>query len=111
MKKTFLFLLVICFSLGLLQYGCMVKKEESSSVAIEKSQTLTSVQEKSSYLIGQAKAFYNAKEYQQAIDTAKYILSNIDENSMQAKDIIEKAKKELEALVKSKAEEMKNILK
>jgi len=89
----------------------MVKKEESSSQAIEKSKTFASMQEKTNYLIGQAKAFYNAKEYRQAIGISEYVISNLDRNSMDAKNIIDKARQELESEVKRKADEMKKMIK
>ena len=56
---------------------------------------MKTVQEKVNYLVDQANAFVSSKEFEEAIKTAQYILSNFDQNSQKAKDIIEKAKAEL----------------
>lgn len=97
MKKTLLLVVVVCFSLGvLLSAGC-AKKAASVSEAIESSKALKTVQEQANYMISQAQAFYNSKDFQQAIETAQYVLSNLDKNSQGAKDLIEKAKAQLKA--------------
>ena len=97
MKKVLLIGLVVCLgAFTLLNAGC-AKKAASSSDAIQTSQTLKSVQEKVDYLIGQANTFYNSKEFQQAIQTCQYILSNLDNKSQQAQSLIEKAKTQLQA--------------
>jgi len=97
MKTALIIGVFICFSFGvLLSAGC-TKKVGSSSEAIQSSQSLQNVQAKADYLIKQAEAFYSSKEFQQAIQTAQYVLSNLDKNSQPAKDLIEKAKAQLQA--------------
>jgi hypothetical protein len=92
---------------GLLAAGCGAKKEASSSAAIEKSQAMATIQQKADYLIGQAKAFYNSKQYNDAVTLAQYVLSRVDSNSSAAKSLLERAKNELAAQAKAKMEEMK----
>ncbi|MDD4900218.1 MAG: hypothetical protein PHT31_01960 [Candidatus Omnitrophica bacterium] len=110
MKKLLLLGLIICFGFGLiLAVGC-AKKAATVDEAIQNSQTLKTVQEKANYLIQQAQAFYNSKEFQQAIQTAQYVLSNLDANSQSAKDLIEKAKTQLQAAAQNVAGDVSNKL-
>jgi hypothetical protein len=97
MKKILFFGLIVCVSFGLfLSAGCE-KKAGSASEAIQNSQVMKTVQEKADYLVKQANVFYNSKEFQQAIQTAQYVLSNLDNNSQAAKDLIAKAKTQLQS--------------
>ena len=97
MKKTLLLAMVVGLGFGLLLSSGCTKKAASSGEAIQNAQALKTVQEKADYLMNQAEAFYNSKEFQQAIQTAQYVLSNLDKNSQAAKDLIEKAKTQLQA--------------
>jgi hypothetical protein len=97
MKKILLLALVISLGFGvLLSVGC-AKKAASVSEAVQNSQALKTIEEKANYLIQQANAFYNSKEFQKAVETAQYVLSNLDKNSQSAKDLIEKAKAQLQS--------------
>jgi len=97
MKKYLLLGVMICLGVWiLLSVGC-AKKADSPSAAIEQSQSLQTVEEKTNYLIKQADAFYASKEFQKAIETAQYVLSNLNSNSQPAKDLIERAKTQLKA--------------
>lgn len=97
MKKYLLLGIMICVGVWLfLSNGC-TKKAASSSEAIQSSQTLKTVEEKTNFLINQAEAFYASKEFQKAIETAQYVLSNLNSNSQPAKDLIERAKAQLKA--------------
>ncbi len=98
--------LVLCASIGLA--GCGEKKAASSQEAINASKAMQTVKEKADYLIGQANAFYNSKEFQQAIDVAQYVLTYVDKNSQDAQSLIEKAKNQLAALAQKKADELKS---
>jgi biopolymer transport protein ExbB/TolQ len=110
MGKALLLAAIVCLSCGvLLSSGC-TKKSGSVSEAIQSSQSLKTVQEKADYLIKQAEAFYNSKEFQQAIQTAQYILSNLDKNSQPAQDLIEKAKAQLQATAQKAAGDLKSKL-
>jgi len=94
MNKKFVILisLVLIASVGLV--GC-AKKAANSAEAIEQTKTMKTVEEKVNYLVGQANAFISSKEFDQAIRTAQYILSNLDKESAAAESIIEKAKAEM----------------
>ena len=59
----------------------------------------------------EANAFINSDKFDEAINTARFILSNLDKDSTAAQSIIERAKKELEAMAKEKAEALKGDLK
>lgn len=88
-------LVVAAFVIGsALVVGCE-KKVTSSSEAIQHAQALKTPQEQANYLIAQAQAFLNSKRYQDAVQTAQYVLSQIDSNSQAAKDLLEKAKTQL----------------
>lgn len=103
MKRLLLLAIVVGLGFGLLlNCGC-TKKAASSSEAIQNAQALKTVQEKVDYLMNQAEAFYNSKEFQQAIKTAQYVLSNLDRNSQAAKDLIERAKAQLQAAAQKAA--------
>ncbi|MCM8773491.1 MAG: hypothetical protein NC820_01990 [Candidatus Omnitrophica bacterium] len=91
----------------LISIGC-TRKAASSQEAIKNAETLNTVQEKINYLIKQAEAFYNSKEFQQAIQIAQYILNNLDKDSHSAKDLIEKAKVQLKATAEKAVEDVKN---
>ena len=109
--KNVLSLLMVCvvvFSFAVA--GCGVKKAESSSAAINASKAMSTTPEKVSYLIDQAKAFYSSKNFQEAVNIAQYVLNNIDNNSLDAKNLIEKAKAELAKAGQQKLDEMKNKL-
>ena len=98
MKKIFGVVLVCFIVLAVAMTGCAqtAPKSTSSQEAITQAQALTTVPEKVKYLVGQANAFLNSKQFDQAINTAQYILSNLDASSLDAKSIIEKAKAELQ---------------
>jgi len=93
--------------------GCGQKKAESSSEAIQTSQTMTTVREKADYLVKQAQAFFNEKKYQEAATTLQHVLSDVDQNSQPAKDLLEKTMKELgssaKGLVQDVADQLSNF--
>jgi len=102
MKKFVVFLL----SLAVIA-GCSGQKAESSKAAIEMAKTMETVKAQTDYLISQAKAFYNSKDFQQAVDTAQYVLQNLDKDNQTAKDLIEKAKAKLKEMAQSAVSDMK----
>ena len=107
MKRLLGASVVIFLVLGLTVVGCGQKKAASSSEAIEAANAMETVQQKVDYLIGQAKAFYNSKEYQKAIDTAQYVLAYLDKNSQEAKNLLEKARDQLEAAARKTVDDVK----
>jgi len=110
MRKVIILGVILCCAGALfLSAGC-AKKAGSSSEAIQSSQSLKTVQEKTNYLMNQAQSFYNSKEFQQAVETAQYVLSNLDKNSQQAKDLIEKARVQLQAAAQKAMGDVSNKL-
>ncbi len=110
MSKPILSVVCAILVLGLIVAGCGAKKAESSKAAIDQAKTMETVEQKVDYLVGQAKAFYNSKEFQGAIDIAQYILSYLDKDSQQAKDLLNKAKEALQAQAQKLAEDAKKGL-
>lgn len=102
MKKALMLGVIMCLGCGLLLSAGCTKRAASSSEAIKNADTLKTVQEKVDYLIGQAKAFYGSKEYQQAINLAQNVLK-LDSSNQAAKDLIEKAKAQLQAAAQKAA--------
>lgn len=99
MKKALFLGLVICLGCSvLLSAGC-TKKSASAKEAIQNSQTFKTAQGKVNYLVSQAEVFYNSKEFQQAIEAAQYVLNNLDKKSQAAKNVLEKAKVQLQAVM------------
>ena len=102
---------VVMLLLGIGLVGCGQQKAGSSSEAINTAKAMQTVEEKANYLVGQAKAFYSSKEFQQAVDVARYVLSYVDKDSQAAKDLLEKAKTALTEAAKAKLDEAKKGLK
>lgn len=107
MKKSLIVGVFLSCFLALSFIGCGPKPEASGGEAIQKSQTMATVEQKVNYLAGQAKAFVNSKQYDQAVQVAQHILSNLDSNSAQARSILEQAKSELANQAKAKLDEVK----
>lgn len=110
MKKTVVFFLLLILSLNAGVSGCAQKEAATSNEAIKNSQTLQSVEKKVEYLLKEAEAFYNSKKFQEAVSIAQYILANLDKDSQQAKDLLEKAKSALSSAAKSAVEDVKKDL-
>ncbi|MCK4859218.1 MAG: hypothetical protein KAS87_01530 [Candidatus Omnitrophica bacterium] len=110
MKNLFFTTIVLGLFLSLVLVGCGEKKVASSNEAIQTAKSMETTQEKVDYLTKQAKAFYNSKEFQQAVDIAQYILRYVDKDSQAAKDLLEKAKDALASQVKGAAEDVKKRL-
>jgi hypothetical protein len=106
MRTLFVMLLVVVLGMGVMLAGCGPQKEASSQAAIEKSKSMATVEEKADYLIKQAETFMNSKDFQQAVEVAQYVLAEVDKESVKAKDLLEKAKAELE---KAATDAIKNI--
>ena len=86
-------------------------KSANSGQAIEEAKKLPAVEDQVKYLVKEANAFINSQKFDEAVSTAKYILANLDQNSVEAQSILEKAKAQLEAMAKKKVEEVKGNLK
>ena len=97
--------------LAALVVGCAQKpKAANSKEAVEQAKQLENVEAQVQYLVKEANAFINSKQFDEAVNTAKYILSNLDKESAQAKTILEKAQEELKKLAEAKAQELKKSI-
>ncbi len=79
---------------GSLVAGC-AQQAKSASEAIEHAKTLATPQAQADYLVGQARAFMNSKEYQEATQAVQYVLSSIDANSKAAAELLEQIQQKL----------------
>ncbi|MDD5019986.1 MAG: hypothetical protein PHH75_00295 [Candidatus Omnitrophica bacterium] len=109
MKKIAVVFAVGAVIASFIAAGC-AKKAASSSEAISQAETMQTADQKVDYLVGQANAFLNSKEYDEAIKTAKYVLANLDKDSQEAQGIIEKAKNMLSAEAKGMMDDMKKTM-
>ena len=112
MKRITTVLVAVSFVFAVGIMGCSQKPQSAnSSEAIEQAKTLQSVEEQAKFLGKEANAFINSEQFDEAIKTAKYVLSKLDKESQEAKSLIERAKQELETMAREKAEEAKAKLK
>ncbi len=107
MRKTAAIILTLCIAVSFMVTGCGAQKAGSSTAAIDYSKSLATVQEKTTYLVGQAKSFYNSKDFQGAVDIAQYVLRYLDKDSTAAKSLLQEAQEGLTAQLKAKADEVK----
>ena len=107
-KLTAVFAVVLLASVFVV-FGC-AKKAANSQEAIENAKQMKTVEEQANYLVGQANAFVNSKNFDEAINTAKYVLANLDSNSQAAKDIVTKATEEMKKAAMGAVDDMKNKL-
>jgi len=106
MKRLFFAIII----LGVLFAGCAQEKATSSKEAIDTAKSMETAEQKADYLIKQAKAFYDSKEFQQAVDIAQYVLRYVDKDSQEAKNLLEKAKEALAQAAKGAVEDVKQKL-
>ena len=112
MKKSRIRLIVACIFLSFGLLSCAQQpKAANSKEAIQQSENLKTVEEKVKYLVKEANSFINSEKFDESIEIAKYILSKLDQESVEAKNILEKAQAELKAFAEKKAEEAKAELK
>lgn len=106
MNNSKIKIFVVGLIIGFVALGCG-QKAKSSSEAVELSKAKATVESQAKYLIQQANGFLNSKQFDEALNTAKYVLSKLDANSIEAKNIIEEAKKKLEKIALEKMNEVK----
>ncbi len=104
-KKIFAIGLII----GLVALGCG-QRVQSSAEAIDLAKAKATVEEQAKFLVQQANSFINGDQFDEAIKTARYVLSNLDSNSTAAQDIIAKAEAELKKIAQAKLDEAKSKL-
>ena len=98
MRRGLVCAVMLVAACGLVLPGCgpQERKRSTSAAVIDKARAMKNVQEKMNYLVGQARAFYNSNEYQKSIEVARTALQ-YDPDSVDARQILEKAKNELKA--------------
>lgn len=104
-NKTF----ILGLAVVLMAFGCG-QRAQSSSEAIDLSKAKATVEAQAQYLVAQANGFINSDQFDEAIKTARYVLSNLDSNSTAAQDIIAKAQAELKKIADQKLQEVKEKL-
>ncbi|MCK5179882.1 MAG: hypothetical protein KAR32_10160 [Candidatus Omnitrophica bacterium] len=109
MNNSKIKIFVVGLIIGFVALGCG-QKAKSSSEAIELSKAKATVEAQAKYLIQQANGFINSDQFDEAIKTAKYVLSNLDSKSTAAQGIIEKAQAELKEIANQKIQEVKGKL-
>ena len=102
-------LLVLGIFVSLTAAGC-AQKAANSQQAVQQSQQYQTVDEKVKYLVSQANQFLNSKEFNEAVSTAQYILSNLDKNSQEAKSILETAKAQLQQAAQGAVKDVSSAL-
>lgn len=107
MKHHLYFYCFLCLILSLFVYGCGQKKAASSKEAIEKSKTMATLEEKVDYLTEQAEAFYESKEYKEAMDTAQYVIDNLKADAQKAKRILEESQTKFKSVAEKMVADLK----
>ena len=111
MKNTQLIIGVVCAMLVVSVYGCNSKpKAKNANEAVAQSKNMPDVKAQADYLVSEAKAFLNSKQYDEAMKTAQYIASNFQESAAEAQKIIEQSAQELQKEASAKMDEMKQNL-
>ncbi len=107
MKRLAVFIMVFCLAAGFMLVGCGTQKAATTQDAINETKTMPTVQEKTDYLVKQARSFYNSKEFQGAVEIAQYILRYLDKDSPAAKNLLQEAQDAIAGQLKQKMEEAK----
>ena len=102
MKKILTMSMVCFFAVMIACSGCGVKKADSSREAIDNAKAIDSVEKQADYLVKQAEAFYKSKEYKDAINSAQYVVRNLDAESKEAREILQKAKDDMAQAARDK---------
>ena len=110
MKRIICGIIIVLLITSISLFGCGPKKEATSQDAIEVAKAMETLEEKADYLIAQAKAFYNSKQFQDAINAAQYVLNYLDKESEAAKSLLQKAKDALAAQAEKAADELKKSI-
>ena len=99
---------VVFFTAGMLILGgCGQKKAEDRREAVQNASEMGTDQEKTDYLVAQAQAFYASGEFKSAVETARYVLTDLDKDNTAARRILDEAGAQLSAEAKKAAENMK----
>ncbi len=109
MNNSKIKILIIGLVIGFIAFGCG-QRAQNSGEAIELSKVKATVEAQAKYLVQQANGFINSDQFDEAIKTARYVLSNLDSKSTAAQGIIEKAQAELKKIADQKIREIKGKL-
>lgn len=105
LRKTFF--LILSLAVFSLSSGCGAANNKSNSGnVIESAKRITGKEAKINYLISEGEKFIASEQFQDAINTAEYILSNLDKGNPQAKDLINRAKESLAKNVEGTVQKM-----
>ncbi|MBN1585795.1 MAG: hypothetical protein JW937_00015 [Candidatus Omnitrophica bacterium] len=69
---------------------------QTADEAIQIAQRIETLREKTDYLTLQAREFYRSREFQEAYAVALYVLQNLDDASEKAREIMEKARSQIQ---------------
>ena len=106
MKKLIHHLATAMVCLSLAVTACGQKKVASSDDAIANARAMETTQEKVDYLIKQAEAFYESEQYKDAVESAQYVLRNLEKDSKEAREVLAKAQKELGSAVEGAVKDL-----
>ena len=76
------------------------KVAKTADEAIKFAETIKSVQQKKDYLLQQAQSLYNSEELKEVVEIARYVLEYVDNDAVKAKQLLEKATNEIEAMAR-----------
>lgn len=116
-SKLLSVLSVAMLALNLVACGSQPKSANSKE-AIDHAMSLQSAQEQANYILGEAKAFVNNKQYDEAVKSAQYVANNYQDRAQEAQKIIEEAQAKLVKMaeegkkeVEKTADDLKNTFK
>ena len=107
MEKFLTLTVTLVFILGLGIVGCGQKQAANSQAAIEQSKTMKTADEQAKFLVNQANSFISSKQFDQAVETARYVLSKLDANSQEAKATLQRATDEMKKAAQGAMNDMK----
>ena len=109
MKRYMAGAIVLSLVLAVGLTGCGVRKAASAQEAINRSKSIKTVDEKKDYLMKQAQAFFNVKDFKTSIDIAQYILRKVDPAATEPKTLIKKAEAAMIVQEQLKAREVEEV--
>lgn len=101
MSRFAIFTAALCLTLSIGLIGC-TQSAYVTKTPIEKSKEYATVEEQVKYLVNEGYNYIRLEKYDRAINVAKYILQDLDSNSVEAKEIIGMANAEIEEAAKYK---------
>ena len=90
MRKLVTIMMVFCLLTGIALTGCGTRKAATSQDAIKISQTIEGKDKQEEYLLVQAQAFVDAKDFKGGLNLARYTLTAVNRDSKAAREMIRK---------------------